>query len=148
MQTDYKREMRMKKRFRIFLLCMELIICSVMFLVPEKRASAAAKYWLVGSYESCELYLKQNEIVIKGKFIKCTSRNNYWKEKGKKVKYKSRKIKLSKNCKISEIADIEYVYHYDQYISEKEISPWENARSIRTGIVIKNGKVAKISFSA
>lgn len=140
----------MKKRFGIFLLCIELIICNIIFLVPKEKADAATKYWLIGMYESCELYLKENKIVIKGEFKRCTSEKNYknYRYKGKKVKYKSKTIRVSKNCKIVDSADFDIVYEYNGYISYNGISPSQNVRSIMTGITIKNGKVTRIRFSA
>ena len=121
----------------------------------ENNAKAANKYWICGSSYGqltggkMQLYMKKNSVVIKGNALISKSKNQFYNMKGKKVKYSFKILKLAKNCKVIECeGGEEYKYGYATFCRDRGISPSKNAVGINAGIVVKNGKVTAIYFSA
>jgi hypothetical protein len=146
-----------KKRKSILLLAGALLICFMSVQMPAKEVQAAGKtYYLLGFRKgvgvpeyNIKLYLKKNSIVIKGDMQKYTSKKDWNNgENYKKVKYKGKKFKVSSKCKIVEREDRDYSYKYKSYLKQHNISGKSDSACICTRIIIKNGKVVKIIFSA
>jgi hypothetical protein len=145
------------KRKSALLLAVLLFVCFFTAQAQTVDVQAASKtYYLVGFGKGGEwpeytikLYLKKNSVVIKGNMQKYTSKHSL--EYGgsyKKVKFKNKKYKISSNCQIIEREDQDYSYGYNTYLKERGISSTKNCAGIMVQIVVKNGKVTKIIFSA
>lgn len=145
----------MKKKILSGLLVMALLLSVFSYGVSGDKVQAADKYWICGSSYGelvggkMQLYMKKNSVVIKGRALICKSKNQFFSMKGKKVKYAKKILKLAKNCKVVECeGGEEKKYSYAKYCSDRGITPSQNAVGVNAGIVVKNGKVTAIYFSA
>ena len=145
----------MKKKLFSGLLVVALLLSVFSFGFDTNKSQAANKYWICGSSYvgaaggKMKLYMKKNSIVIKGKALKCNSKKQFYNMKGKKIKYSKKTFKLAKNCKVVECEGMgEYKYSYSKYRKSRGIKPSKNSVGINAGIVVKNGKVSAIYFSA
>ncbi len=124
----------------------------------DTEVESNVEYWLCGTgipdgpdYTGgiCEVYFRQNAVVLEGNLLKSMSQEDYGEQIGTVETYDGEEIEVSADCVIIlDEGNEEKTYSYKEYIEIREISEADNVAGIYIAITIKDGKVIEIYYSS